>query len=71
MNGDGRGMSAERFAGLSRAAFARNPQMTVILARRASAVYSICYTLYAVSLSLYRSKESCIVNKLTAIIEDL
>lgn len=43
MNGDERVMSARRFAGLSRATFARIPQMTVILARRASAVCSICY----------------------------
>lgn len=43
MNADGRVMSAGRFAGLSRAAFARIPQMTVILARRESAVCSICY----------------------------
>jgi len=42
MNGDKRAMSAGRFAGLSRAAFARIPQMTVI-ARRAFAVCSICY----------------------------
>jgi len=35
MNGDERVMSTGHFAGLSRAAFARIPQMTVILARRA------------------------------------
>lgn len=43
MNGDGRVMSVGRFAGLSGAAFTRIPQMTVILARHASAVCSICY----------------------------
>ena len=43
MNDDERVMSAGRFAGLSRAAFTRISQMTVILARRASAVCSICY----------------------------
>jgi len=42
MNGE-RAVSAGRFAELSRAAFTRIPQMTVILARRASAVCSICY----------------------------
>lgn len=42
MNGNERVMSAGHFAGLSRAAFARIPQMTVILARRASVV-CICY----------------------------
>jgi len=48
MNGDERVMSAERFAGLSRAAFTHIPQMTVILARRARLRFGVSVTCYVV-----------------------
>lgn len=65
MNGGERVVSAGRFAGLSRAALARIPQMTVILARHASAVRSICYVVRSQPQPIILV--SRIVNKLTVI----
>jgi len=56
MNGNECLMSTGRFAGLSRPAFTRIPRMTVILARRASAVCSIRYIVSSSSVSRIANK---------------
>lgn len=61
-----RHVGERRFAGLSRAAFARIPQMTVILARHASAVCSMRYNVRNQPQPIVLA--CCVVNKLVVIL---